>query len=222
MTEAEWLASDSPKLMFQHLHGRVSERKLLLFGVACCRRLWDHTWHERSRRAIELVERYADGEATAAEVGRIAEEAEQAPEDDYDGTFSGTLAGFLTGGDPFEAAVEAEFVTTGWVGEFAGSTGGSEDAAEDDETTAHVGLLHDIFDDAFRPVAFEPAWLASHDAVGKLARLIYDERLFEHMPLLGDALEEAGCVDEDILSHCRTAAEHARGCWVIDAILGRS
>ena len=55
-----------------------------------------------------------------------------------------------------------------------------------------------------------------------LAQGIYDERAFEHLPILADALEEAGCTNADILNHCRQPGEHVRGCWVVDLLLGKS
>jgi hypothetical protein len=57
---------------------------------------------------------------------------------------------------------------------------------------------------------------------GKIARAIYDGRAFERMPILADALEDAGCGDADILRHCREPGEHVRGCWVVDLLLGKS
>jgi hypothetical protein len=222
MSDTEWLASDSPMLMLQALQGRVSERKLRLFGVACCRRFWDQMWHERSRRMIELIERFADGRATAEEIERIEQEAEAADGDDRDRGLAGSAAWVLTGEDARNAAEIIEQVTTGWAAELAADFGDPEETAEQEERAAHVALLHDIFGDTLRPPAFDAASLASRDAVRRLASLIYEERLFEHMPLLGDALAAAGCADEEVLSHCRSDAEHARGCWVVDAILGKS
>jgi hypothetical protein len=58
--------------------------------------------------------------------------------------------------------------------------------------------------------------------VGKLAQAIYDEQAFDRLPILADALEEAGCTDADILNHCRSGGEHVRGCWVVDLVLGKS
>ena len=55
----------------------------------------------------------------------------------------------------------------------------------------------------------------------RLARAVYDERAFDRLPVLADALEEAGCRDREILDHCRSGAEHVLGCWVLDALLGR-
>jgi hypothetical protein len=59
-------------------------------------------------------------------------------------------------------------------------------------------------------------------ASAKLARSIYQEERFHDLPVLADALEEAGCTDADILAHCRQPGSHVRGCWVVDAILGKS
>lgn len=72
-------------------------------------------------------------------------------------------------------------------------------------------------------IRLDPTWLAWCDkTVPKLARAIYEERAFDRLPILADALEEAGCADADILDHCRQPGEHVRGCWVIDLILGKS
>jgi hypothetical protein len=81
-------------------------------------------------------------------------------------------------------------------------------------------LLRDIFGNPFRPVAADPNWLTA-DVIA-LARGIYDDKAFDRMPILADALQDAGCVNEDVLSHCRTAQVHARGCWVVDLLLGKA
>jgi hypothetical protein len=90
----------------------------------------------------------------------------------------------------------------------------------EDEMSAQATILRDIIGNPFRPANIDPAWLRS--GVIRLARTIYDERAFGDMAGLGDALEEAGCDNDDILSHCRSGTEHVRGCWVVDAILGKS
>ena len=81
-------------------------------------------------------------------------------------------------------------------------------------------LLRDIFGNPFRPVVFDPRW-QSETAV-TLATGIYAERAFDRMPILADALEEAGCNNAAILTHCRGDGPHVRGCWVVDLILGKS
>jgi hypothetical protein len=81
-------------------------------------------------------------------------------------------------------------------------------------------LLRDIFGNPFRPVTFNPAWRTSD--VLLLAQGIYDERAFDRMLILADALQDAGCDNEDILSHCRDVKQtHVRGCWVVDLVLGK-
>jgi hypothetical protein len=50
---------------------------------------------------------------------------------------------------------------------------------------------------------------------------MYEERDFAGMPILADALEEAGCNNADILAHCREPGVHVRGCWVVDLLLAK-
>ena len=82
-----------------------------------------------------------------------------------------------------------------------------------------AGLLRDIFGNPFRSVTLDPTWRTS--TVVALANSIYEERAFEHMPILADALEDAGCTSADILNHCREPGEHVRGRWVVDLLLGK-
>ena len=84
----------------------------------------------------------------------------------------------------------------------------------------HAIWLRDIFGNPFRPVAFSPEWRTS-TAVA-LAGQMYESRDFGAMPILADALQDAGCDSEDMLSHCRDEnATHVRGCWVVDLVLGK-
>jgi hypothetical protein len=91
------------------------------------------------------------------------------------------------------------------------------------EKPIQAALVRDIFGNPFRPVIFEPSWLArNNEAVLKLARVIYAESTFDRMPELAKALNDAGCHDAEILSHCHEPGNHVRGCWVIDGLLGKS
>jgi hypothetical protein len=87
------------------------------------------------------------------------------------------------------------------------------------EGAAQTHLLRDIFGNPFRPVTLDPTWKTP--AVVQLARSLYEERRFTDMPVLADALEEAGCQDAAVLGHCRGSGPHVRGCWVVDLLLGR-
>jgi hypothetical protein len=95
----------------------------------------------------------------------------------------------------------------------------SDDAVDPDETAAQRDLVRDIFGRPLRLEAADPAWLTP--SALRLARGVYDDRDFGLMPILGDALEDAGCADEAVLSHLRADKPHARGCWVLDLLLGR-
>ena len=92
-------------------------------------------------------------------------------------------------------------------------------AREAEERAAQAALIRDIFGDPFPPPAFDPGW--SPPAVTALAETIYEEKAFDRMPALADALEAAGCRDPAILAHCRGPGPHVRGCWVLDRVLGK-
>jgi hypothetical protein len=93
---------------------------------------------------------------------------------------------------------------------------------EANENGAQSSLLRDVVGNPFRLIAFDPTWLAwNGGTVPKLAQAIYDERRFADLPILADALEEAGCSEPAILSHCRSDGQHVRGCWVVDLLLGK-
>lgn len=95
----------------------------------------------------------------------------------------------------------------------------SEEDAVGPERSQQAVLLRDITGNPFKPVVIKTAWLTT--AVIALARTIYEERAFDRMPILADALEEAECDDVGMLTHCRGPGRHVRGCWVIDNLLGK-
>jgi hypothetical protein len=85
-----------------------------------------------------------------------------------------------------------------------------------------LAILRDVFGNPFRPITINTAWLTWHDGLlVSMAQKLYESRDFSDMPVLADALEEAGCQDQDILGHCRSGGEHVRGCWVVDILLGK-
>ncbi|MBP3956357.1 hypothetical protein J8F10_13815 [Gemmata sp. G18] len=79
--------------------------------------------------------------------------------------------------------------------------------------------MRDVFGNPFRSVTFSPSWRIS-TAVA-LAAQMYESRDFSAMPILADALQDAGCDSADVLDHCRNDGPHVRGCWVIDLVLGK-
>ncbi|WP_149115354.1 hypothetical protein [Limnoglobus roseus] len=87
------------------------------------------------------------------------------------------------------------------------------------ESAVQANLLRDIFGNPFRPVAFEAGWRTG--TVLGLAEGVYEERAWDRLPILADALEDAGCESEEILGHLRGEGPHARGCWALDLVLGK-
>ncbi len=82
-------------------------------------------------------------------------------------------------------------------------------------------LIYDSFGNPFRPVACSPSLRT--DTTMSLARGLYESREFRAMPILADALQDAGCDNDEILNHCRDAnATHVRGCWVLDLVLEKA
>ena len=93
-------------------------------------------------------------------------------------------------------------------------------AAVRDERRAQADLVRELFGNPFRAVACDPAWLSAGGAPAlELAWSAYHERRFDLLPVLADALEDAGCIQEALLTHCRSGGAHVRGCWALDALL---
>jgi hypothetical protein len=86
------------------------------------------------------------------------------------------------------------------------------------EELAQADLIR-CFGNPFRPITFSPEWRT--DTTLSLAQQMYDSRDFGAMPILADALQDAGCEDEQLLTHCRGPGPHVRGCWVVDLVLGK-
>jgi hypothetical protein len=229
--ERDWLTSADPSgmLAFLRASGKVRKRKLRLFACACCRRVWHLLADARSRHAVELAERSADGPVSDRELDAASAAAEEAFED--------SLTGERGGDDPGPAAacaasyasnpgLDAENLTV----VLDGACGASSFSVAR-EKAAQASLLRDLFGPLpFRPVAIAPGVLTWRDAVVvRLAQAAYDARQLpagtlepERLAVLADALEEAGCADEAILGHLREpGAIHLRGCFVIDLLLGK-
>jgi hypothetical protein len=225
MTESEWLTCSDPFSMLTFLEGKVGDRKLRLFMSACCRRIWHLLEDERARNAVEVAERFADGLVGEEELLRADDAVDEI-----------VLVG-VTLPPAYSAAswVSASprnnvFSSTGPY--FASSAAARAKAADrhpgtevvtyQAESIEHCRLLREIVGNPFRPVAIDPEWLTwDGGTVPDLARAIDHERAFDRMPILADALEEAGCTDAAILDHCRGPGPHVKGCWALDAILGR-
>jgi hypothetical protein len=230
MTEAEWLACTDPQRMLEYLRGKASDRKLRLFACACCQFVRPLMTDERSRRAVEGGERYADGLASQLELEVVRAEARAAIP-------SKNRSRGLTVGT--RAWREARVVHALTRAAFAAACN-PPDARSTAQQTARVAeqrglawnggvgnwqsnLLRCIFSNPCCPTVVDPLWFTWHDAtLPMLAQAVYDERAFDRLPILADALEDAGCHDAGILAHCRGPGPHVRGCWVVDLLLGKT
>jgi hypothetical protein len=209
MTETEWTGGSNPGLMLEFLKDKASERKLRLFAVACCRLSTRGMEEVRNHRAVVTAEQFADDKASADDLAAAKKDAatwisDVAAPHGYQA--ASRVVSFMSEQEAIEAAKAAG------LGQF-----GSRDYSSIHQ--AQSNLLREIFGNPFRSISLDPAWLTSK--VVRLAQSIYDDRAFERLPALADALEEAGSYDPDKLSHCRGPELHVRGCWVLDLILGK-
>ena len=219
MTEEQWLASDDPARMLAWRPKKGSARKRRLFACACVRRVWRSLRDERSRTAVEVAERFADGEARAAELKKACDEALTAavslpaPVDRNRGYRFAASAAYCAARPTLSAATARTSAYESTV------------AAGRREAAQQARLVRCVFGNPFRRVTLEEAWRAP--AVTALALAAYEERSLPggaldpvRLAVLADALEEAGC-GEEVYGHLRQPGPHARGCWVIDLVLGR-
>ncbi len=229
MTEQEWLECDDPQKMLRFLREEASDRRLRLFACACCRRIWDLLPDRRCRKAVEIAEKVAEGTANV----RLLRAVEGAGErySDHRDDMPEERMGYFAGGAIFQLGQErpaAHCVADATSRAVSCSTldaGGDQFAANEAknvEYAAQCHLLRDIFGNPFRSVAI-PAEILSWNVgtIPRLAQAIYEDRDFDRLPILADALEEAGCTDSDILSHCRQPEGHVRGCWVLGLLLDK-
>jgi hypothetical protein len=235
MTEEEWLNATDPTPMLRFLRDKASDRKFRLFGVACCRSIWHLLPNEAARTVVSVAERFAEGVATEDELG-LAQEAfsfagfeADYPHDTYIAAVAQGAVEQLARESDITFARRTRRVVPNWPeqayeaasGAAHGATFSIPGPTQRAEQLARLSaLLRDIFGNPFRPVAVDPSWLTSE--VRSLAEGIYEYRAFDQMPILADALQDAGCDNEDVLTHCRQPGEHVRGCWVVDLLLGKS
>lgn len=196
MTESEWNTSTDPTAMLEFLRGKVGDRKLRLFAVACCRAIWWQLEEYRGyQEIVETLELVADEALTRADLDRAIEAAET----------------FVSSFGPVRTVTRACQLDA-WSG------------ARQTSFFAGIGLhlpsnlLRCVFN-PFHPITLDPSWLTS--TVVSLAQQMYDSRDFSAMPILADALQDSSCDNETILTHCRGLGPHTRGCWLVDLLTNR-
>ncbi len=236
MTESEWLGGDlSAQLRFAQ--ERLSARRQRLLAVAMCRAAAPD--HPDVRAALDVIDRYADGTAPPAEVERVRGRCREVA--------LGAYEDYRRAVDAGEPAAPSALIDVAWAVAFAAAAtnpvpldsiaerfaSGSDSSLRAATLGEHANLAEPAWSDLaaplraivlevagnpFREVPFDPTWRT--DTARALARQMYERREFSAMPILADALQDAGCDSDDVLNHCRDVQQvHARGCWVLDAVL---
>ena len=214
MTEAEWLACDDPALGLRWKGDGFSDRKLRLFACACVRGAYPLIQLDAFREAVELAEALSEG--CADEEARAAQETRCLglhPRKRKRWDRASQAATLCLSSCPRKASEEGSY----WAGAAqAGTTTGAVWLAVREH---QARLQRDIFGNPYRPAAFFSEWRT--DTAVAIARGMYESRDFSTMPILADALQDAGCDNDDILNHCRSEGIHVRGCWLADLVLGK-
>ena len=218
MTEEAWLGLTRLDPMLSFAPQAKRPRRATLFACACCRLAHDWSLPDLEANLIEATERLADGEIarrTWLRRGRALEADTPAwarTANEWERDFRDAVTALLYS-DPFWNVTHQI--------RHAVRAAGSEEYADAFEAKL-CSALRDVFGNPFRaPPALSPDWRT--DTVVALARQMYEAREFGAMPILADALQDAGCTGEDVLNHCRDAnVTHVRGCWVVDLVLGKT
>jgi hypothetical protein len=248
MTERDWLTEPDPARCIEFVADRLGPRRARLLAVALCRLAGELSDAADLRAAVEVAERYADGGVTRAELERARQAARESAVKAHD-LFATAVEGGRLANPPGPQAPWYETLRDlAWVAAYAATSpvplpdlcSKAESAGANrivltefphlsanavslrvaqDLRAAIRSLVRDVAGNPFRPVAFDPGWRTG--TVSALAGQMYESREFAAMPILADALQDAGCGDEHILNHLRGDSPHVRGCWVIDGILGK-
>jgi hypothetical protein len=214
---------------------QATPRQLRLFAVACCRAAWDWFTEESSRAAIRAAEQFADGLASVSDLDAVRREA-------YRARAAGPVYKMAADVAKRDARQAADLVVL--FASWAGMAHRTDHAGRAHNGRRLLELLRDVFGNTpfrgrprlgkidysmgrdcdifgnnFCPIVFDPHWKTA--AACGIAAAMYNSRDFGSMPILADALEEAGCDLPRILTHCRMAGGHVRGCWVVDIVLAK-
>lgn len=245
MTELEWHAADDPWSLWHHVADLdlLSERKKRMFCVAACRRVVHLIVDPRSQRMIDACEAYADGQIDQDQLIAFDQKATEAAVELEAAGASGErclAARGVTwlGPDDYKLGRAASYSYEVFGFRALVSAGLTEPAplnrdviglwhnpiflaAQAVEMRAQAGIVRELFGNPFDLVVFSHDWSTS-DVVA-MARGMYETRDFAAMPILADALQDAGCENEQVLHHCRDEnAVHVRGCWVVDLVLEKA
>lgn len=216
---------------------KISERKWRLFYTACVRRIQHLLPNETFCQLIEVHEKFADGlarkeklqEAVAQSVEAAEETIFEESESDLGSNSAANWAVLsISSFHRYEEGTQLDTLRQAARARAFGDLKGRHVTTRVmtleqgilRELAHQATLLRDILGNPHHPSLVDPTWLAwEGGTVSRIAQSIYDARRFEELPILADALEDAGCSDETILQHCRAEGEHMKGCWIVDLLL---
>jgi hypothetical protein len=246
MTEAEWFSSTHLQQMLEFQREKGNERKFRLFSVACCRRIWPFLIDSRSRKGVEIAEKFSDGLASIKELGYAAHRAAQVAQDPgyadappysvITAIEHARIAAVCASAHPINDVIIIAKGVAGHAQIAASLVGWKEGRSnwleelksrQEVEKQTQINLLRDIFGNPFHSVTIPLSILTwQGSTIPPLAQAIYENRQMPagtfypaRMKILAESLVESGCSDPDILAHCRREGSHVRGCWVIDLLL---
>jgi hypothetical protein len=231
MTEAEWLVCEDLRKVLNWLAKKASQRKLRLLGCVACRRAQTYLTPEFSHLLV-AAEGAADTQPDLENMTSLYKKAksdltERIP---FKTNLPSTQYAVIQACESARWCA-APKITERAIRDACGCAAiavvhGEKTITKQrnnrflDEYRAICRYVRDIFGNPFHPITLKRSWLTSK--VLALANSIYEERAFDRMPILANALQNSGCDNEDILNHCRQQGEHCRGCWVVDLLLGKS
>jgi len=208
LTEAEWLSPIDVVRAYHYARGGMSPRKQLLFACACSRTDPEFVDDNRIRVCTQTAELIADDQAIVDPYEPVRELLRLSPR----AGISEWIRAYVPHAQLLVPEPNFEWFLVWRIEQTTRKRRSGE--------MGYLKCLRDIVGNPFRAFSFDDRW-CSPDTLG-LARAIYEDRAFDRLPILADALMDAGCDDDQILAHCRSAGPHVRGCWVVDLVLGKT
>jgi hypothetical protein len=247
MTRDDWFSCSDFDSLSAELSA-YPDRKLHLLTAALLRRVWDLLPCDHTRFAVDATEKFVDGRISARELAWVRSQASleagdglwlacgfwmdlnliycpecswwEPEEEAYHirvAKHGGILDGVLQGlDDPAWIAASAVFYAR--LLEDRAAPPGDSGAAAAWEQRGQFAVVRDILGETSPSAPLAPEWFTS--TVLALVRDIHRDQAFDRLPILADALQDAGCDDEGVLTHCREVTGHVRGCWAVDLALG--
>jgi len=230
VTEKQWLKSANAETMADYYDARFTERKARLYMLACCRRHPEHITSAAVANMVKLLAahyadlRKPDKPFDSPAIRKAYTALETYASSTQDSATRGLAFGVVAAAEPVSVMKRLNeafpYLVFSCIHDVAVGVSPNRENTKA-ESKVQAALLREVLGNSFQPVTPEPAWLT--DTVLALARQIHESEDFTTMPILADALQDAGCENEAVLSHCRAdEVTHVRGCWVLDSLLGKA